>query len=113
MELLPNNLFYIITDSTFLDNLLKSQDIYSLITDDYDFTALKRALNIVDDSSLLPEVSSPEGKKKALMLMLLLPWEKQTDQPTKHALLNLLKTDGCYSIARKLEILITELNYNS
>ena len=112
MELLPNNLFYIITDSTFLDNLLKSQDISSLITDDYDFTALKRALNIVDDGGLLPEVSSPEGKKKALMLMLLL-WEKQTDQPTKHALLNSLKTDGCYSIARKLEILITELNYNS
>ncbi|XP_019855169.1 PREDICTED: uncharacterized protein LOC109584049 isoform X2 [Amphimedon queenslandica] len=93
------------------DNLLKSQDISSLITDDYDFIALKRALNIVDDSGLLPEVSSPEGKKKALMLMLLL-WEKQTDQPTKHALLNLLNTDGCYSIARKLEILITELNLN-
>ncbi|XP_019861311.1 PREDICTED: uncharacterized protein LOC109589717 [Amphimedon queenslandica] len=82
------------------DILLKFQDIAGLVTDDYDFEALKEALNIKDVSTPDPEDS--EGKKKAMMLMLL-NWEKQTEIPTKHALKTILEDRGFAHIANKLD----------
>ena len=87
----------------FLDNLLKFQDISSIITDKYDFDAFKKALNI--DESNFPGLSSPEdeeGRKKAMMLMLLL-WERQTDKPTRHALIDKFKKNGFDDIAERLK----------
>ena len=85
---------------------INSQDIFGVITSNYDFDVFKKMLNI--DESKFPGLSSPEdeeGRKKAMMLMLLL-WERQTkqmDKPTRHALINKLKKNGFGDIARKLE----------
>ncbi|XP_019851997.1 PREDICTED: uncharacterized protein LOC109581933 [Amphimedon queenslandica] len=85
------------------NDLLNFQDISGIITGKYDFEALKKALNI--DKSDFPDLSSPgdeDSKKKELMLMLLL-WEKRTDKPTRHALIDKLKENGCDDIAEKLK----------
>ncbi|XP_019855167.1 PREDICTED: uncharacterized protein LOC109584048 [Amphimedon queenslandica] len=80
---------------------LTLQDIAGLVTDEYDFDALKEALNIKD--VLLPDPEDSERKKKAMMLMLL-HWEnQQAKTPTKHALKTILESSGFAHIANKLD----------
>uniref|UniRef100_A0A1X7UV62 Death domain-containing protein n=1 Tax=Amphimedon queenslandica TaxID=400682 RepID=A0A1X7UV62_AMPQE len=76
------------------NDLLSFQDISGIITGKYEFEAFKKALNI--------DERNEDGRKKAMMLMLLL-WEKQTDKPTRHALMDKLKENGCDDIAEKLK----------
>ncbi|XP_019852022.1 PREDICTED: uncharacterized protein LOC109581953 [Amphimedon queenslandica] len=79
---------------------LTLQDIAGLVTDEYDFDALKEAFNIKD--VLLPYPEDSERKKKAMMLMLL-HWEnQQAKTPTKHALKTILEDRGFVHIAKKL-----------
>ena len=83
-----------------MDIPLKYQEIAGLITDEYDFDALKEALNMKDVSIPYPENS--ESKKKAMMQMLL-NWERQTEMPTRHALKTILEGSGLAHIANKLD----------
>uniref|UniRef100_A0A1X7UC80 Death domain-containing protein n=1 Tax=Amphimedon queenslandica TaxID=400682 RepID=A0A1X7UC80_AMPQE len=87
---------------------LKFEDISSIITNKYDFDALKKALNI-DESKLLISPEDDDSRKKAMMWMLLL-WEGQTENPTKYSLLSTLRENGCDSIAVKLESLNSQKN---
>lgn len=83
-----------------MDIPLTLQDISGLITDDYDFDALKEALDVKD--VLIPNPNDSESKKKAMMLMLL-HWENQTKTRPKHALKTILESIGLTHIANKLD----------
>ena len=71
-----------------------------LITDEYDFDDLKKALKVEDVP--IPDPEDSESKKKAMMQMLL-NWERQTETPTKHALKTILEGSGFTRIASKLD----------